>query len=977
MNTFYRFISGFYVSFLLLTQIVGQSSEPTLRLNSIFHTAAIRSISSDAEGRYLLTASEDKTARLWDARTGKSLRVFRPPIGAGKEGCLYACALSPDGLVAAVGGYTGASWNKADSVRVRVNNWTGYSRSLKYSIYLFSTSTGELLLTISDADAEILDLDFSPDGVYLATAFGKSIRIVKAEDGTMVRSLTGYGGTVQKITFSKSGQLASIADDGYLRLYDKSFRMIGIPQLVKGKPVDVAFSPDGSTIAIGFTENNRISMYNTTAMDHPKILTLPASSGKISVFTAFSPDGTFFTSEYDGLKSYLVKWKNNTRSKEFPAGVGKISGICALPDGSVAFATTHQEIGRVLPDLQASIKRDETENVSFLLTADMMNRSYDQRDSFQLSNDGSKLGLMNVDKNTILFFSIPSRELTIEPSSLPKASDTNRDHQLRIGSWKDSRALYLNNKWLQIFDDEEINRCVDIATNGKYILSGTNQNVICLDHQGEVIWKQKTNEECMAVKIAGNGQVAVAAFADGTYAWLDMKEGARVLTLYVHPDQQRWILWTPVGYYDCAVGAEDLVGWNMNQGREQAASFFPVARFRSAFYRPDIIDQPVETLYAMLKKPKTETLVQTQSKDVAYTQTHDLTKSLPPEVSIVTPQPESSANTNLVKLQYHIRTFDDQPVESVKIFVNGRPVQLLPSVSAGDNEVTVEIPEQDCELSLIAKNKFAASVPASVRLKWKGATEESILKPKLYVLSVGISQYNNKDFSLQYASKDATDFAGIMSRQKGLLYGDVAVTLLTDEKSNRASILDGLEWIQRETTSRDVAMIFFAGHGVTDNTGNFFYMPVEADPERLRSTCLNYVEIKQSIADIAGKVILFMDACHSGGVMGSGRRSIADIGGLVNELASAENGAIVFTSSTGRQYSLENPEWDNGAFTKALVEGLEGKADLFKRGSITIKTLDAYITQRVKALTKGQQAPTTIMPGSIPDFPIAVVKDEE
>jgi uncharacterized caspase-like protein len=229
---------------------------------------------------------------------------------------------------------------------------------------------------------------------------------------------------------------------------------------------------------------------------------------------------------------------------------------------------------------------------------------------------------------------------------------------------------------------------------------------------------------------------------------------------------------------------------------------------------------------------------------------------------------------------------------------------------------------------------------------------------------------------LQFASKDATDFAGIMSRQKGLLYGDVAITLLTDEKSNRATILDGLEWIQRETTSRDVAMIFFAGHGITDNTGNFFYLPVEADPDRLRATCLNYAEIKQSISDIAGKVILFMDACHSGGVMGGGRRAIADIDGLVNELASAENGAVVFTSSTGRQYSLENPEWNNGAFTKALVEGLEGKADLFKRGSVTIKTLDAYITQRVKALTKGLQAPTTIMPGSIPDFPIAVVETE-
>ena len=82
----------------------------------------------------------------------------------------------------------------------------------------------------------------------------------------------------------------------------------------------------------------------------------------------------------------------------------------------------------------------------------------------------------------------------------------------------------------------------------------------------------------------------------------------------------------------------------------------------------------------------------------------------------------------------------------------------------------------------------------------------------------------------------------------------------------------------------------------------------------------------------------------------------------------------VFTSSTGRQFSLENPSWNNGAFTKALVEGIQGKADLFNRHSISIKTLDVYITQRVKELTGGRQAPTTVIPESIPDFPIAVVE---
>ena len=60
------------------------------------HTAVIWRISSDATGSYLLTASADKTAKLWDATSGELLKTFSPPIGHGNECRLFAGALSPD-----------------------------------------------------------------------------------------------------------------------------------------------------------------------------------------------------------------------------------------------------------------------------------------------------------------------------------------------------------------------------------------------------------------------------------------------------------------------------------------------------------------------------------------------------------------------------------------------------------------------------------------------------------------------------------------------------------------------------------------------------------------------------------------------------------------------------------------------------------------------------------------------------------------
>jgi uncharacterized caspase-like protein len=94
--------------------------------------------------------------------------------------------------------------------------------------------------------------------------------------------------------------------------------------------------------------------------------------------------------------------------------------------------------------------------------------------------------------------------------------------------------------------------------------------------------------------------------------------------------------------------------------------------------------------------------------------------------------------------------------------------------------------------------------------------------------------------------------------------------------------------------------------------------------DRLRRTGVPFTEVKNTGVSMAGKTILFIDTCHAGNVMGA-RAVATDIIGIVNELASAENGAVVFASSTGKQYCFEDSNWGNGALTKAAVEGIEAR----------------------------------------------------
>ena len=144
-------------------------------------------------------------------------------------------------------------------------------------------------------------------------------------------------------------------------------------------------------------------------------------------------------------------------------------------------------------------------------------------------------------------------------------------------------------------------------------------------------------------------------------------------------------------------------------------------------------------------------------------------------------------------------------------------------------------------------------------------------------------------------------------------------------------------------------------------------------PSRLLRTGVAFSDIKKTVSAIAGKALFFVDSCHSGNAIGLGaRRGPLDINIVINELSSAENGVVVFSASTSSESSYEREEWGNGAFTKALVEGLNGAASIGSTGRITYNMLNVYISERVKELTKGQQHPTMISPQTVPDFPIAV-----
>ncbi|GER92398.1 hypothetical protein A45J_0113 [hot springs metagenome] len=929
--------------------------EPILRIETGMHTAVIRRISIDRDERFLVTGSEDKTIRLWELRTGKLLKTLRPPIDEGKEGMIYAVAISPDGRYIAGGGLTGDEWDKT------------------FSIYIFERQRGALIKRIDGLPEAILHLSFSKDGRFLIAGLGgnNGIRIYSTKDYSLIKEDKDYGDSVNGFDLSSDRRLVVSSDDGYIRLYDKEFNLIKKEKAPGGKqPFHISFSPDGSKIAVGYDDTpdvDIISGYDLKSLY--KADTSEFSECEFSSVT-WSYDGMLLYAGggcgklFDGKPKFIIRrWDNGGKGGfiDIPVAESAIMQILPLKGNGVVFASGEPSFGIVDGVGRLSLYKGNA-------IADLRA----QLEKFLLSYDGSTVRFgYEFGGNSPAVFDAEKRELKIgEKNSLRLLPPIFKMEGINVTDWKNNYNPRLNGKPIKLRQYERA-RSLAISPDGKRFVLGTEWLLRCFDKDGNELWNVPASSIVWDVNISGNGRVVVAGLADGTIRWFRMEDGKELLALFPHKDKNHWVLWTPKGYYDASPGGEELIGWHINNGKDSYADFYPAGRFRDRFYRPDIIAKlfttyDEERAIALANEESGRKRVETSIKDI-----------LPPVITILSPADGTSISKKELTVRYSLRNPSGEPVTAIKVLIDGRPVSgqrglIIKPKGEEVGKLNITVPERDFELSLIAENKYSASVPATVRLFWRGKKEEFIVKPKLYILAIGISRYKDEHLRLQFAHKDAEDFVKTMKKQKGKLYEDVVVKLLTDERATKDEILDGLDWLQKETTHKDLAMLFIAGHGINDTAGIYYFLPQNADIEKLKRTAIAFSDIKNTVSSLAGKVVMFADTCHSGNVMG--KRAVTDITGVINELASAENGVVVFASSTGRQYSLEDPEWRNGAFTKAVVEGIQGKADLLGKGKITVNMLDAFIAERVKELTKGRQTPVTTKPVTVPDFPVAVRK---
>ncbi len=245
-----------------------------------------------------------------------------------------------------------------------------------------------------------------------------------------------------------------------------------------------------------------------------------------------------------------------------------------------------------------------------------------------------------------------------------------------------------------------------------------------------------------------------------------------------------------------------------------------------------------------------------------------------------------------------------------------------------------------------------------------------------YALTIGIGDYQHLS-TLTKSPVDAQDLAHLLVQQCGYPQGHVAS--LINAQATKAEINAKLEWLARRVTKDDTIVIFFSGHGA-QRLGGFdpgeYLCPVEADSYNIRATAISSGEFSTALHAIpARKIVVFFDACHSGGVGEVKEAEYQMKAGLspqqYERLAVGE-GRVIIASCKPDEVSWELKDMRNGLFTHYLLEGLRGGA-AGPEGEVSIIDLYQYAAKKVKA--HGQQIGVTQTPwikAATEDFVVAI-----
>ena len=877
--------------------------QPMLMLDTGGHMAMINGIAFTPDGRQLVSASEDKTIRVWDLASGKTVRTIRGESAPGHAGKVFAMALSPDGKWLAAGGwmdksvvrvpsrgdirlYEFASGKLVALLKGHENGVIGLafssdgrkliSGSTDSTAILWDTGslsragTGirsgargtepKLLHRLEGHKDDIYAVGFSTDGSRAVTgSFDHDLRLWRVADGNEIAHMTGHGDKVQSLAMSPDGTVASGDWSGEIWLWDardgKFLRTLRTPSTGVGS---LSFSADGRLLLAAsgsVAGKDTATIYDTLSWKQVSNYT---SHDNMVIATAFSPDGRWAaTGGGDNMEVHL--WDPHS-GKPRPGPDGKPPRLAGqgLTVWAAGFSADGRRVGWGNSGGWANpMDRGPLEQA---LTLPL---------GAPAALAAAEAGVFRRAQASFGGFSLSHR----------KGGAYGGDAILDIS--KDGRAVASIERGPT---DGYQHRSYSFTPDGETVISGgSNGWLTAYDRAGNRLGDFVGHEgDIMAVAPSPDGRFLVSGAADQTVRLWSLKTRELLVTLFCGADGE-WVMWTPEGFYTGSPEGDDLVGWQINHGPEREADYIRAAQLARRLYRPDIVARAIEL--ASTKDALAEFGAPANIIGL-------LRVSRPPEFLIVKPAHGSTHTVTPAAVVIEL-TPNPDPQADIRVTVNGRQIAAreanpaaIPDADEWERRsYSVPLHQGANEIAVTARNE-AGETTHTVALRFDGHSHLD-QRGTLFILAVGVDDYDYyPNASLRFAAKDARAFHDHMVRHSGPLHKTVESKLLVkggDAEPTRDNIENALA-LFRKARAEDTVVLFLAGHGTSEPTddqfslvdrilrtprpADYLFLPqnAHADGEHwLPTSVAPWTMFERALQNAQGLRLMFVDTCHAHG----------------------------------------------------------------------------------------------------------------
>jgi len=240
------------------------------------------------------------------------------------------------------------------------------------------------------------------------------------------------------------------------------------------------------------------------------------------------------------------------------------------------------------------------------------------------------------------------------------------------------------------------------------------------------------------------------------------------------------------------------------------------------------------------------------------------------------------------------------------------------------------------------------------RVKSRPQKTSEVKSAKLWILLIGVNQYHDlKNLpSLQYSALDCQGLGEALKeatasfpKKEVIIHHD-----FVDKLPQAADVRQSIFKVVNSAGENDTILFYFSGHGILEATTQQVVLCLaDTKTEQLLTTGLPLNELLKQLSNCAAsQQLVWLDACHSGGMTLRGTSKISlpnpssQLVEVLRHKASQSKGFYALLSCDQTQQSWEFPELGHGVFTYYLMRGLRGEA-ADSRGIIEADALYQYV----------------------------------